>query len=134
MTTLHHANHGRVAYVKGAPEALLGSCTEYLTEHGEVPLCKRESNDVIEVGRRMAEDAMRVLALARPRNATRESVNGGLTLLRLVGMIDPPRPEANAAVGKCEEAGIEVVMIAGYHPLTAKESPKTLESSNENSS
>jgi Ca2+-transporting ATPase len=63
---------------------------------------------------------MRVLALARQRNATRESINEGLTLLGLVGMIDPPRPEAKAAVGKCEEAGIKVVMITGDHPLTAK--------------
>jgi Ca2+-transporting ATPase len=120
MTTLHQTDNGLVAYVKGAPEVLLGSCTDYVSEHGEVPLHEHELNDVIEAGRRMAANAMRVLALARQRNATRESVSGGLTLLGLVGMIDPPRPEAKSAVEKCEAAGIKVVMITGDHPLTAK--------------
>jgi hypothetical protein len=67
----------------------------------------------------MAEKALRVLALARQHNASRESVNERLTLLGLVGMIDPPRPEAKAAVEKCETAGIKVIMITGDHPLTA---------------
>jgi Ca2+-transporting ATPase len=120
MTTLHRTDNSLVAYVKGAPEVLLGSCTEYLTAHGEVPLRDEELQRVIGAGRRMAEEAMRVLALARQCNATHESVNGGLTLLGLVGMIDPPRPEAKAAVEKCEAAGIKVVMITGDHPLTAK--------------
>lgn len=120
MTTFHRTSDGLVAYVKGAPEVLLGSCSEYLTEHGDAPLQEQELQHVIEVGRHMAENALRVLALARQRNATRESINEGLTLLGLVGIIDPPRPEAKAAVEKCEEAGIKVVMITGDHPLTAK--------------
>jgi Ca2+-transporting ATPase len=120
MTTLHQADNGLVAYVKGAPEVVLGSCTEFLTEHGEAPLQEHELHRVIEAGRRMAKNAMRVLALARQRNATLETVNGRLTLLGLVGMIDPPRPEAKAAVEKCEAAGIKVVMITGDHPLTAR--------------
>jgi Ca2+-transporting ATPase len=120
MTTLHQTDDGLVAYAKGAPEVLLGSCTEYLSEHGEAPLHQHELQRVAEAGRRMAENAMRVLALARQRNATRESVNGQLTLLGLVGMIDPPRPEAKAAVEKCKTAGIKVVMITGDHPLTAR--------------
>jgi Ca2+-transporting ATPase len=120
MTTLHQTENGLVAYAKGAPEVLLRSCTEYLTDHGEEPLREHELQDVIESGRLMAENAMRVLALARQRNATRESVNERLTLLGLVGMIDPPRPEARAAVEKCEAAGIKVIMITGDHPLTAR--------------
>jgi Ca2+-transporting ATPase len=120
MTTLHQTNVGLVAYVKGAPEVLLRCCTSHLTDQCEAPLREHELNRVIEAGRRMAEDAMRVLALAKQHNATRESINGGLTLLGLVGMIDPPRPEAKAAVEKCEAAGIKVVMITGDHPLTAK--------------
>jgi Ca2+-transporting ATPase len=68
----------------------------------------------------MAQRALRVLALARQHQASRDSVNDRLTLLGLVGMIDPPRPEAKAAVEKCNAAGIKVVMITGDHPLTAK--------------
>jgi Ca2+-transporting ATPase len=120
MSTLHQTDDGLVAYIKGAPEVLLRSCTNYLTEHGEARLHEHELHDVIEAGRRMAENAMRVLALARQRNASRESVSERLTLLGLVGMMDPPRPEAKAAVEKCEAAGIKVVMITGDHPLTAR--------------
>ncbi len=120
MTTLHQAEDGLLAYVKGAPEVLLPSCNSQLTEHGEEPLTDHERQDIAEAARRMAENALRILALARQRRASRESVNERLTLLGLVGMIDPPRPEAKAAVEKCEAAGIKVVMITGDHPLTAK--------------
>ena len=68
----------------------------------------------------MAEEALRVLAVAYKRNATPEDADKGMTLLGLVGMIDPPRREAKAAVRECEEAGIKVMMITGDHPLTAK--------------
>lgn len=120
MTTLHQANDGLVAYVKGAPEVLLRGCTAQLTDAGEVPLDEEQRQDVVAAEKEMAERAMRVLALARQRRASRDSINERLTLLGLVGMIDPPRPEAKVAVAKCESAGIKVVMITGDHPLTAK--------------
>src|SRR5918994_1945140 len=68
----------------------------------------------------MAGEALRVLAVAYKRDAAAEDAETDMTLLGLVGMIDPPRPEARAAVRECEEAGIKVVMITGDHPLTAK--------------
>ena len=68
----------------------------------------------------MAERALRVLALAKQESASHDSVDERLTFLGLVGMMDPPRPEAKAAVEKCKSAGIRVVMITGDHPLTAK--------------
>lgn len=120
MTTLHRSQDGLVAYVKGAPEVLLRSCTSQLTDRGEVPLGDLERQQAAEASRHMAERALRVLALARQRDASRDSVNERLALLGLVGMIDPPRPEAKAAVEKCEAAQIKVVMITGDHPLTAK--------------
>jgi Ca2+-transporting ATPase len=120
MTTLHQSEDGLVAYAKGAPEVLLDCCTAQLSDAGETAFDDEERRKVAEAGRRMAEHALRVLALARQRRASRESVNERLTFLGLVGMIDPPRPEAKAAVEKCEAAGIKVVMITGDHPLTAK--------------
>ena len=120
MTTVHQSDDGLVAYAKGAPEMLLRSCSSMLTDQGEIPLDDALRADVAQAGRRMAEDALRVLAIASQHQASRESVGHRLTLLGLVGMIDPPRPEAKAAVKKCEAAGIRVVMITGDHPLTAK--------------
>jgi Ca2+-transporting ATPase len=67
----------------------------------------------------MAADGLRVLALARKAGATVEQAESGMSLLGLAAMMDPPRPEARAAVRICEAAGIRAVMITGDHPLTA---------------
>jgi Ca2+-transporting ATPase len=120
MTTLHETPEGVTAYAKGAPEVIVQSCTRRLTERGEEPLDDARRGEVLEVARRMAGEALRVLAIAYKRDAAPDDIERGLTLLGLVGMIDPPRPEAQAAVRECEEAGIRVIMITGDHPLTAK--------------
>jgi len=120
MITLHETDEGVVAYGKGAPEVIVQSCVRRLTERGEEPLDDARGAEVLEVARLMAADALRVLAVAYKRSASTEDAQNGMTLLGLVGMIDPPRPEARAAVRECEEAGIKVIMITGDHPLTAK--------------
>ena len=120
MTTLHETPDGITAYAKGAPEVIVQSCARQLTERGEEPLDDARRAEVLEVARRMAGEALRVLAVAYKRDAAPEDAEQGMTLLGLVGMIDPPRPEAQAAVRECEEAGIKVIMITGDHPLTAK--------------
>ncbi len=109
MTTLHSIDGRTVAYAKGAPEVIVAACA----------LDEAARTAALEAARAMAEQALRVLALARRRDARRDQVEDGLTLLGLVGMIDPPRPEAKAAVEACERAGIRVVMITGDHPQTA---------------
>ncbi|MDQ3805739.1 MAG: cation-translocating P-type ATPase [Acidobacteriota bacterium] len=120
MTTLHQTADGVTAYSKGAPEVIVGSCAYHLTAAGEEPLDDARRAEVLEAARRMAGEALRVLAVAHKRDAAVETAETHMTLLGLVGMIDPPRPEAKAAVRECEEAGIKVVMITGDHPLTAK--------------
>jgi P-type Ca2+ transporter type 2C len=120
MTTLHETPDGITAYAKGAPEVIVQSCARQLTERGEEPLDDARRAEVLEVARRMAGEALRVLAVAYKRDAAPEDAEQGMTLLGLVGMIDPPRPEAQAAIRECEEAGIKVIMITGDHPLTAK--------------
>ena len=110
MTTFHQTPSGVVAYSKGAPEVVLLSCALAATDRAAI----------LETARQMAGDALRVLAVAMKPNAVRETAEREMTFLGLVGMIDPPRPEAAAAVQKCKEAGIKVVMITGDHPLTAQ--------------
>jgi Ca2+-transporting ATPase len=120
MTTLHQTPGGVIAYAKGAPEVIVGSCSTMLTEAGVEPLDEVRRAEVLERARVMAGEALRVLAIAYKQQATVEDAENNLTLLGLAGMIDPPRGEAKAAVHKCEEAGIKVIMITGDHPLTAK--------------
>jgi Ca2+-transporting ATPase len=120
MTTLHAATDGLVAYAKGAPEVMLAGCIAEHTPAGDVPLDAHARDRILEAARQMAGDALRVLAVARRREATPETAERGMTLLGLVGMFDPPRAEARDAIETCERAGIRVVMITGDHPLTAE--------------
>ena len=103
-----------MAYAKGAPEVLLGLCA----------LTEEESERAMERSREMAESGLRVLAVAR-RALSRlpDDLTGAeheMTMLGLVGLLDPPRPEAAEAVGECRTAGIVPVMITGDHPDTAR--------------
>ena len=68
----------------------------------------------------MASDGLRVLAIARKYAQSLADAERHMTLLGLVGIMDPPRPEARAAVQTCQQAGIRPVMITGDHPATAK--------------
>jgi P-type Ca2+ transporter type 2C len=120
MTTLHDTPGGVVAYSKGAPEVIVQSCTLQLTDAGVEPLDEARRAEVLDRARQMAGEALRVLAIAYKPRADVENAEHEMTLLGLAGMIDPPRPEAKAAVQRCEEAGIKVIMITGDHPLTAK--------------
>jgi len=120
MTTLHSVGDSVVAYAKGAPEVMLAACDAELTETGVESLDESRRSAILAEARRMAEDALRVLAVARKSDVTRESAETGMVFLGLAGMIDPPRPEARASIQTCRDAGIKVVMITGDHPITAK--------------
>jgi len=125
MTTLHEIpGGGRVAYSKGAPEVLLNSCSQIATALGDAPLDEAMKQAIKAASQAMAEKALRVLAVARrevgENGISIQEASREMTLLGLVGMIDPPRPEAKEAVEKCKEAGIKVIMITGDHPATAK--------------
>ncbi len=122
MTTLHRDRDEVVAYTKGAPETVLPCCDWALGSGGPVPLDRRRLEQEVE---RMAATGLRVLAVAvrrwprLPEGMTADAVETGLTLVGLVGLIDPPRAEAREAVALCRSAGITPVMITGDHPQTA---------------
>ena len=120
MTTLHAGPEGEVAFAKGAPEVILDSCTHIWTPSGAAPLDRAGRDAVRTVGQTMAGRALRVLGVASKPADRLDYAEHGMTWLGLVGMIDPPRPEAQAALRTCERAGIKVVMITGDHPLTAE--------------
>jgi Ca2+-transporting ATPase len=123
MTTLHRDAHGTVAFTKGAPETVVALCEVTLTANGVVPIDRQRVLGEVE---QMAAKGLRVLAVATrrcdslPATLAAETVERGLTLLGLVGLIDPPRAEALDAVALCRSAGIHPVMITGDHPATAR--------------
>lgn len=120
MTTLHKIGEGTTAYTKGAPEVVLSNCDRWLTADGVQVLDEAGRVQALAIAQQMAEQALRVLAIAEKPNVTLESAQSGMIFLGLAGMIDPPRPEAKDAIAVCKQAGIRPVMITGDHPVTAR--------------
>jgi Ca2+-transporting ATPase len=120
MTTVHRGPRGLFACAKGAPEALLERCTRRRGEHGSVALDEAGRSGILAAAHELASAALRVLAVAAREDASTEGADSGLTFLGLVGMSDPPRPEAYDAIATCVRAGIRPVMITGDHPITAE--------------
>ena len=123
MATLHHSHEdGAFVYLKGAPERILAMCTQQMSDDGPVPLdstyWRDETNALASQGQRILAFAMKPMP-AGQQTLTFSDVEDGATLLGLVGLIDPPREEAIAAVGECHTAGIRVIMITGDHGATA---------------
>ena len=110
------------AFVKGAVETLLQMCATMAAPGADLPL---DRDAVEQRAHRLANAGYRVIALAAGELELdqRQTLNhgdlAGLTLLGLVGLIDPLRPESKAAVAKCRAAGIRVAMVTGDHPVTA---------------
>lgn len=125
MATLHCLGpEEHCIYVKGSVEALLSRCHSQMGSQGEIqPLEEERIRQQVEA---LARQGLRVLAFAQktvPSSQTRvdhPDLQEGLIFLGLQGMIDPPRPEAIAAVHSCQTAGIQVKMITGDHVLTAQ--------------
>lgn len=126
MTVVRQNTYGPVAYVKGAPDILLRDCTTWMTGEGRIePLNEAVRDAILSANQRFASEALRVLGVARlslaemPEVYRAVDLERELTFLGLVGMKDPIRPEAKAAVDVCRTAGIRTVMITGDHKNTA---------------
>jgi P-type Ca2+ transporter type 2C len=123
MTTLHRDGTEILVFTKGAPEQVLPLCTGRLSGGRVLPPDDAAVTRAVES---MAGRGLRVLAVATrrlgglPARPTADSVEADLTLIALVGLRDPPRPEAEEAIRLCVSAGITVVMITGDHPVTAR--------------
>ena len=118
MSTFHYRGNTGVTYVKGAPDVILGHCTHIMV-HGQcLPLQPGHSRQIRRAMERMADEALRTLAVAM-RLGGQTPQEQGLTFLGMVGMRDPARPEAAGAVATFRQAGVETVMITGDHVDTA---------------
>ncbi len=112
-----------ISFTKGAIDVLIDKSSMMLTSAGSIPINREELH---RTNNRMAADGLRVLGIAMrqwdtlPDELWPDAVESGLTILGLVGIMDPPREEAKEAVRLCKAAGIKPVMITGDHPLTAQ--------------
>ncbi|MBU4350717.1 cation-translocating P-type ATPase [Candidatus Parcubacteria bacterium] len=136
MTTLHQSPEGTVAYGKGAAEIILTSCTRYQGSKGTQLLTEEVRAAILAAIETFGEEALRVIGVAyvpatdfeprekqgsrRRRGSYIELAQHDMIFLGLFGMIDPPRPEAKLAIELCRQAGIQLMMITGDHPVTAE--------------
>ena len=123
MVTLHHGQETGFALIKGAPECILSRCSHHLIRGLALPIdleeWHRQINKLAATGQRVIAVALKSLPGDQKEVSFRD-VESELTLLGIVGMIDPPRPEALKSVQLCKEAGIQVKMITGDHAITAQ--------------
>nr|MBP8855130.1 HAD-IC family P-type ATPase [Oscillospiraceae bacterium] len=118
MTTVHKKADGVVAYTKGATDQLLKKCTG-IYQNGTIrPITAEDKTAIMDAAGSLASLALRVLALA-VKHGDDTATEDNLAFVGLVGMIDPPRPEAKAAVEQFVKAGVTTVMITGDHRDTA---------------
>ncbi|WP_338827848.1 cation-translocating P-type ATPase [Neomoorella thermoacetica] len=125
MSVICRVGKGLRAYVKGAPDVIFDLCDTILLDGQVVPLDAARRREIQEENEAMASRALRVLAVAyrdlEPgTDLQAAAVEKNLVLVGLIGMIDPPRTEAAAAIQVCRQAGIKVVMITGDHQVTAR--------------
>jgi Ca2+-transporting ATPase len=132
MSTVHQdaeSPGGRLVFSKGAPGMLLERCTQELTGKETRPLAPARRAQILSVTEALAAEAFRTLGAAfrsldpgdsaGTPNASADEFQRDLVFLGLIGMIDPPRPEARAAVGRAKAAGIRPILITGDHAGTA---------------
>ncbi|MDH5506107.1 MAG: cation-translocating P-type ATPase, partial [Anaerolineae bacterium] len=112
---------------KGAPDMVLDLCSHYQRmDDSQAPLDEAMRAQILAANDRMAQAALRVIGVAYrlskeiPSEMDSQVIEKDLTFVGLIGMIDPPRPEVNAALQKARNAGIRTVMITGDYPQTAR--------------
>jgi len=121
MATFQRADDGFCVAVKGAPEAVLEHCTHVLKPNGEAALDTRAREAWTRANEDMTAQGLRVLAVATKKAADEhDEPYAGITLVGLLGLLDPPRRDVAAAIAACRSAGVRVVMVTGDHAGTAR--------------
>lgn len=131
MSTIHKTDDKFRIITKGAPDILLNRCSKILIDGRVQALDEYDKKRIIKENESMANNALRVIAVAYldfntlPLNVN-ENMENNLIFVGLIGMIDPPRTGVKKAVATCKKAGIKTVMITGDHIITAKAIAKEL--------
>jgi len=126
MTTVHQDQKEHLLFSKGAPEVILSRCSRIIKEGQVTPLTDQDRQNIANNHTSLAKNAMRTLAFAFkaldqiPSAKEVGSLEQDLIYCGSIGMIDPPRPEAAAAIKQCKRANIGVIMVTGDHKLTAQ--------------
>lgn len=128
MATFHYANDRVEMFIKGAPDVLLTRSSHWLGPQDSLPIDQAMREAIEHENGHLADQALRVLAVAQRMIPAQEFDPSadlwqwaeGWTFVGLAGLMDPPRPEAAAAIARCKRAGIQVKMITGDHKATAQ--------------
>ncbi|MDD3777386.1 MAG: calcium-translocating P-type ATPase, PMCA-type [Actinomycetota bacterium] len=126
MTTVHQDQKEHLLFSKGAPEVILSRCSRIIKEGQVTPLTDQDRQNIANNHTGLAKNAMRTLAFAFkaldqiPSAKEVGRLEQDLIYCGSIGMIDPPRPEAAAAIKQCKRANIGVIMVTGDHKLTAQ--------------
>lgn len=136
MATQHNMLGKNIVFIKGAPESILDNCNSFYKDGNIYPYTKLEQTRVLQVAKEMAGSALRVLAFGFIDDAVIDAVadsengfstfSGKITLIGLVGELDPPRDEVAASIRECVAAGIKPVMVTGDHKATGLAIAKSL--------
>jgi len=134
MTTIHRVGDDAYeAYIKGAPDIMVGLCDRVFVDGEVFPLTDDRRERILEVNHELASNALRVLGVAyrplqaKPVDPTAEKIERDMVFVGLAGMIDPARPEVRPAIAKANHAGIKTAMVTGDYEDTAVAIAKELE-------
>ncbi len=120
MITTHRDGKRLIAYLKGAPEVVLGMCRKRLIQGEETELTPHRREEAMRLYQRLASRGERVLALAYKETRHEKVEEHGFVFIGLIGMLDPHRPEIPKAIATCRTAGIRVFMVTGDYSVTAE--------------
>ncbi|MFO3667790.1 cation-translocating P-type ATPase [Anaerococcus kampingiae] len=125
MTTFHELDGKYYAMTKGAPDVIMKNSSKILIDGNLIEFSDAKRKELADENNDLASQALRVMAYAfKPLESldtdlTTENIEHDMVFVGLTGMIDPPRPEARAAVAECHASGIDVIMITGDYFETA---------------